>query len=189
MGRSLLLPLMLCSQLVLAAEVAGVRVEERVRLGATELQLNGAGIRTRIVFKVYVGALYLPEAKSDAADVIALKGPKRVSMTLLRDLTAHQLTDALEDGIRANHSPAEFAALKERVDALAAVMSEIGSAKEKTVIALDFLPESGTRITVDSTAHGKPIPGEDFYAALLRIWLGDKPVDADLKRAMLGQGG
>jgi hypothetical protein len=108
---------------------------------------------------------------------------------MLRDLGAKQLTDALEDGIRANHSPAELAALKGRVDELVAVMNEIGSAKEKTVIALDFLPDSGTRITVDGAARGKPIPGEDFYAALLRIWLGDKPVDADLKKAMLGQGG
>jgi len=188
MGRILVL-LMLCSQLALAAEVAGVKVEERVRLGSTDLLLNGAGIRTRIVFKVYVGALYLPEKKSAAAEVLALKGAKRVSMTMLRDLGAKQLTDAVEDGIRANHSPAELAALKERVDALVAVMKEIGSAKEKTVIALDFLPESGTRITVDGAARGKSIPGEDFYAALLRIWLGDKPVDPDLKKAMLGQGG
>jgi len=189
LGKGLLLPLMFCSQLALAAEIAGVRVEEQVRLGATELQLNGAGIRTRIVFKVYVGALYLPEKKSAGAEVLVLKGAKRVSMTMLRDLTAHQLTDALQDGIRANHSPTELAALKGRVEELVAVMNEIGSAKERTVIALDFLPDSGTRITVDGAARGKPIPGEDFYAALLRIWLGDKPVDADLKKAMLGQGG
>ena len=189
MGKALVLCLMFCSQVALGAEIAGVRVEERATLGAAELRLNGAGIRTRIVFKVYVGALYLPEKKSTAAEVLALKGAKRVSMTMLRDLGAKQLTDALEDGIRANHSAAELAALKERVDELVAVMNEIGSAKERTVITLDFLPDSGTRITVDGAARGKPIPGEDFYAALLRIWLGDKPVDADLKKAMLGQSG
>ena len=109
-------------------------------------------------------------------------------MTLLRDLTARQLTDALEEGIRANSSEAELAALKERIDALVATMNEIGSAKEKTVITLDFLPESGTRVTVDGEARGKPIPGEDFFVALLRIWLGEKPVDADLEKAMLGEG-
>ncbi len=189
MKKVLLLPLMLGFQLALGAEIEGVRVDERVTLGAAELRLNGAGVRKRVFFKVYVGALYLTEKKSGAADAIALKGPKRVSMTLLRDLGARQLSDALEDGIRANHSPSELVPLKERVDALVAVMNEIGSAKEKTAITLDFLPESGTRIAVDGTARGKPIPGEDFYAALLRIWLGDKPVDADLKKAMLGQGG
>ena len=187
--KRLILPLMLCTQLALAAEVAGVKVDERVKLGSSELQLNGAGVRTRLIFKVYVGALYLSERKSGAAEVIALKGAKRVSMTLLRDLGAKQLTDALEQGVRANHSEAEIAPLKERLDELVAVMNEIGSAKEKTVITLDFLPESGTRVTVDGAARGKPVPGEDFYVALLKIWLGDKPVDADLKKAMLGQGG
>ena len=187
MKKVLLLPL-LCFNLAFAAEVEGVRLEERVKLGASELVLNGAGVRTRLIFKVYVGALYLSEKKSGAAEALALKGPKRVSMTLLRDLSAQQLIDALEEGIRANHSQAEIAALKGRIEALAAAMKEIGSAKEKTVIALDFLPESGTRVTVDGAARGGPIPGEDFYAALLKIWLGEKPVDADLKKAMLGQG-
>jgi hypothetical protein len=79
----LILPLMLCTQLALAAEVAGVKVDERVKLGSSELQLNGAGIRTRLFFKVYVGALYLPERKSSAIEVLALRGAKRVSMTLL----------------------------------------------------------------------------------------------------------
>jgi len=189
MKRALLLPLLLGFQPVIAAEIEGVKLDERVTLGASELQLNGAGVRKRVFFRVYVGALYLTEKKSGAADAIALKGAKRVSMTLLRDLGARQLSEALEEGIRANHSQAELAPLRERIDLLVAVMNEIGGAKEKTAIALDYLPESGTRITVDAAARGKPIPGEDFYAALLRIWLGDKPVDADLKKAMLGQGG
>jgi hypothetical protein len=186
--KTLLVTLLLCAPLALGVEIAGVKVDERVKLGSSELVLNGAGVRTRIIFKVYVGALYLLERKSTAAEVLSLKGPKRVSMTLLRDLSAQQLIDALEDGIRANHSQTEIAALTGRIEALAAAMKEIGSAKEKTVIALEFLPESGTRITVNGAARGEPILGEDFYAALLRIWLGEKPVDADLKQGMLGQG-
>lgn len=172
-----------------AAEIAGVRIDDKARVGASELILNGAGLRTRVVFKVYVGALYLPEKRSSAADTLALKGPKRVSMTLLRDLSAEQLVEALEDGIRRNHGEAEVAALRSRMDALAAVMRSIGKAPEKTVVTLDWAPAAGTRVTVDGAARGEPIAGEDFYAALLRIWLGDKPVDESLKKAMLGQGG
>src|SRR5713101_8616967 len=160
--HGVLLPLMLCAQLALAAEIEGVKMDERVRIGSADLQLNGAGIRTRLIFKIYVGALYLPEKKSNATEVLALGGAKRVSMTLLRDLTARQLTDALEEGIRANSSEAELVALKDRIDPLVATMNEIGSAKEKTVITLDFLPESGTRVTVDGEARGKTVPGEDF---------------------------
>ena len=189
MRISLIPVLLLMLSIAHSAEIEGIRLDERVKVGASELQLNGAGVRKRLIFKVYVGALYLAEKKAIAAEVLALKGPKRISMTLLRDLSARQLVDALEGGIRANHTEAELAPLKERIDALVAVMNEIDSAREKSAITLDFLPESGTRITVDGAARGKPIPGEDFYAALLKIWLGDKPVDASLKKAMLGQGG
>lgn len=185
--RALLLPLALCCQLALAAEIEGVRVDERVRVGPSELQLNGAGVRTRIFFKVYVGALYLPQRESAAAQILSLKGPKRVSLTMLRDLGARHFTDALEAGIRANNSEAELAKLQTRLDALVAVMNQIGNVKRTAVVTLDFLPGVGTRISVDDVARGEPIPGEDFYAALLKIWLGDRPVDADLKKAMLGE--
>jgi Chalcone isomerase-like len=172
-----------------AIEVAGARIDDKARVGASELVLNGAGVRTRVIFKVYVGALYLQEKTSDAAKILASTGPKRVSMTLLRTLTAHQLVDALEDGVRANHTDAELSALRARLDVAIATMREIGSAKEGSVIALEYLPGSGTRITVDGAEKGGRIAGQDFYAALLRIWLGDKPVDRSLKKAMLGQAG
>jgi hypothetical protein len=176
---------------VRAAEVAGVKLDDRLRLapGGPELVLNGAGIRTRVFFKVYVGALYLPEKKVAASDVLALAGPKRVAMAMLRDLTAQQLSEALAEGISNNSSAAEQAALKARVDELLAIMNSLGEAKKGDAIALDFLPESGTRVVVNGQSRGKSIAGEDFYRALLRIWLGDKPVDDDLKKGMLGQAG
>jgi hypothetical protein len=167
-----------------ALEVAGVNVADKISLGSSELMLNGAGIRTRAIFKVYVGALYLTEKKSAAAEVLAQKGAKRVSLSLLRDLSAQQLNEAFESGIQANHSAAEVEALKPRI---AELLSLFTDGKKGDVILLDFLPESGTAVTLNAVAKGKPIPGEDFYRALLRIWLGDKPVDGDLKKGMLGQ--
>jgi hypothetical protein len=169
---------------VSALEVAGVNVADKARVGAGELVLNGAGIRTRAIFKVYVGALYLGEKKSAAAEVLAQKGAKRVALTMLRELSAQQLNEAFENGIQANHSAAEVDALKPRI---AELLSLFTDAKKGDVILLDFLPESGTVVSVNGAARGKPIAGEDFYRALLRIWLGDKPVDGDLKKGMLGQ--
>ena len=174
-----------------AAEVAGVKLEDRLRLapGGPELVLNGAGIRTRVFFKVYVAGLYLAEKKSAPGEVLALPGPKRVSMTMLRDLGAQQLSDALVEGIRNNSNAAEQEALKARTDELVAIMNSIGEAKTGDRIQLDFLPDSGTRVVVNGEPRGKPIAGEDFYRALLRIWLGDKPVDGDLKQGLLGRPG
>jgi hypothetical protein len=174
----------------LAAEVAGVKLDDRTRIDAAgpELVLNGAGVRTRFVVKVYVGALYLTEKKSAAAEAIALGGPKRVSIAMLRDVGAQQFSEALSDGFRANNSAADVERLKGPLDELIGIMNALGEAKKGNLIALDFVPGTGTRILVNGEAKGKPIAGDDFYRALLRVWLGDKPVDADLKKGMLGQG-
>ena len=167
-----------------AAEVAGVKLADKVQLGASELLLNGAGIRTRVFFKVYVGALYLTQKKSTAAEVLTLGGPKRVALSLLRDLSAQQLNEAFESGINANNSPADLQAMQPRIAQLLALLTD---GKAGDVILLDFVPEAGTTVSLNGQVKGKAIPGEDFYRALLRIWLGDKPVDEDLKSGLLGR--
>jgi hypothetical protein len=174
----------------LAAEVAGVKLDDRTKLdaGGPELVLNGAGVRTRFVVKVYVAGLYLTEKKGVAADAIALGGPKRVGITMLRDVGAQQFNEALVDGFRANNSAADVEKLKGALDELSGIMTGLGEAKKGNAIALDFVPGTGTRVLVNGAPKGKSIAGEEFYRALLRIWLGDKPVDGDLKKAMLGQG-
>lgn len=172
---------------VLAVEVGGVAVADTIKLGGADLVLNGAGIRTRAVFKVYVGALYLTAKKSAASEAIAQPGPKRVALHVLRDLTAEQLGGALNDGLAANLSEAERTQFKSQIDELKATMDAVGAAKERSVMTLDYLPDAGIRIAIDGAARGKSIPSEDFYRALLKIWLGDKPVDRSLKAGMLGQ--
>jgi hypothetical protein len=173
----------------LAAEVAGVRIADRTKLdaGGPDLVLNGAGVRTRFVVKVYVAGLYLTEKKTAAADAIALGGPKRVGITMLRDVGAQQFNDALVEGFRANNSAADVEKMKGALDELSGTVAALGEVKKGNVITLDFVPGTGTRVLVDGAPKGKPIAGEEFYRALLRIWLGDKPVDGDLKKAMLGQ--
>lgn len=183
MKRLLVLMLLLWTLPASAIEVAGVKLADNVRLGGSELVLNGAGIRTRIFFKVYVGALYLVEKQPTAAGVLAQAGAKRVALTLLRDLSAQQLKEAFEKGIHANNSAADIEAMKPRI---AQLLSLFADAREGDVILIDYLPGSGTAVTLNGAPKGGPIPGEDFYRALLRIWLGDKPVDDDLKQAMLG---
>jgi long-chain acyl-CoA synthetase len=114
-----------------AAEVAGVKLDDKVRVApnAPELALNGAGVRTRFFLKVYVGALYLTEKKTAAADVLALGGPKRVAMSMLRDLTAQQLSDALNDGFKANNPPTDEERYKAQLGELTAIMNSLGTTK------------------------------------------------------------
>lgn len=167
------------------AEVAGVKIDDTTRVGGTQLVLNGAGLRKRVFFQVYTLGLYLPKKTASAAEAIGQDGPKRASIHMLRDVGAAQFTDALADGIRENHGEAEAKSLAPRVQELAAIMAEVKEAKKGMTINLDWTG-STTQLGIDGKATGKPIEGADFYRALLRIWLGDKPVQDDLKKALLG---
>jgi Chalcone isomerase-like len=177
-----LLCLFLLAFPVHAAEVAGVKLEDKVRVADTELSLSGAGLRKRVFFQVYAIGLYVRDRK---ADPISQPGPKRVQIHMLRDVGADQFIDALADGIKANHGDSEAKALEPRLKELGATMAEIKEAKKGMTIALDWTG-TATQLVVDGKAAGRPIQGEDFYRALLRIWLGDKPVQDDLKKALLG---
>ena len=166
-----------------AAEVAGVRLDDKVSVGAQELVLNGAGVRTRVVFKVYVASLYLPQKATELAAVLA-KSPRRIQLNLLRTLSADQLVEALNEGLAENNTAAELAAVKSQVEALATIMKSLKEVKEKDVITLDFA-DGATRIGLNGEAKGS-IGGDAFNQALTKVWLGEKPVQADLKKSLLG---
>ena len=168
---------------VQAVEVGGVKLDDKVSVGGQELVLNGAGMRTKAIFKVYVASLYVP-AKATTPAAVLEKGPRRIQMNLMRDLTPDQLVEALVDGLKDNNSPAELAAVKAQTDQMVSIMKGFGPVKEKDVVALDFV-DGGTRISLNGAAKGT-IPGEAFNKALTKVWLGDNPVQADLKKAMLG---
>ena len=174
-------------QLATAVEVAGVKFDDQTRVGNGDLLVNGAGLRKKVFFQVYAMALYLPVKSADTAAVLAAKGSKRIAIRLLRDLTAQQFVEALQEGVANNHSEAEMEALKERLKLFSDAMLSVGEAKTGTSVLIDWIPESGTRLSVNGQAKGKDIAGEDFYRALLKIWLGNKPVQDDLKQALLGK--
>jgi long-chain acyl-CoA synthetase len=167
----------------LAAEVGGVKLDDKISLGGKELVLNGAGIRTKLVFKVYVASLYLPAKAGDLAGVLAAS-PRRVQLNLLRDLSADELAGALADGIKDTSSAEQVAAVKTQTEQLLSIMKSVGQAKTGEVVTMDFVGGE-TRIAFNGQAKGS-IAGEPFNAALMRIWLADKPVQPDLRKAMLG---
>lgn len=176
--------LMLAGNLAHAIDVAGVHVDDRARVGDSELVLNGAGLRTKFFFKVYVAALYVPKKTTSASEVIDAHQPRRIVMTLMRDLEAGKLIGALREGLEANHSAAELAALKPEIDQFEGIMRSIGNAKTGDSIGLDFTAES-TSVSLNGKSRGS-IAGAAFGRALLKVWLGDKPAQADLKQALLG---
>lgn len=166
-----------------AAEVSGVRFDDRTRVGGSEVSVSGVGLRQRFIFDVYAIALYVGDPK---ADRITQGGAKRVAIRMLRNVDADTFAKALVDGMRPNHDDATMKSLEPRIAELNAIMAATKEAKKGMAIDLDWDPGVGTRVLIDGTAAGNAIAGEDFYQALLRIWIGPKPVQDDLKKALLG---
>jgi len=183
MVTRILLLLLLLAAPAFGAEVAGVKIEDRLHVGNAELTLTGAGLRKRFFVQVYAMGLYVADRK---ADPVTQPGAKRIAIHMLRDVGADTFTAALVDGMRPNHDEATMKALEPRVARLGAILGEMKEAKKGMVILLDLVPGAGTQVSVGGKPAGKPIEGEDFYRALLRIWLGEKPVQDDLKKALLG---
>ena len=164
------------------AEVAGVKLPDEDQ----KLVLNGAGLRKRAFFNVYVIGLYLPEKKTAAAEAIAASGPKRVVIHMMRDVEAAQFTDALLEGLIANLPEQEMKSATNPMQKLSEMMATVKVARSGMRFTLEWVPNKGTVFSMNDKALGPPIEGADFYRALMRIWLGERPVQADLKKALLG---
>ena len=168
-----------------AAEVSGIKIPDAAKVEGQDLKLNGAGVRTRMFIKVYIGALYLEHKASAAEAVLANKGVKRMALHIMRDLTADVFSNALQDGLKANNSAAELAKIDDKINEFNGILSGVGGVKKGDVVLLDYLPVAGTRVVINGDTKGT-ISGEDFFHSLLKVWLGEKPIDADLKTRLLG---
>lgn len=170
-----------------AATVEGQRFDDTAPLGNSELRLNGVGLRAVFIIKGYAAGLYLGEKASTWQQVSALAGPKRVQLRMLRHAGPDDFNKALVAGIRKNASEGELAALSERIAQLERTISTLGSTAKGDVINLDYVPQRGTTLSVNGQQKGGEIVGADFYNAVLGIFVGDHPIDARLKKGLLGQ--
>lgn len=168
-----------------ALDLADVHLADTMKVGDTVLQLNGGGIRTKWFFKIYVGALYLTQKQTSAEAVIADEHVHRVAMYMLHGLGSKRLFDSLYEALENNHTPDELAALDPQIQMMKQIFDAVKEVKPGDVIMLDYLPASGTRITVNGIERGD-IPGAALARALLKVWLGKHPVQEDLKKGMLG---
>ena len=186
--RTLLAAALLSASIAQAAvQVGGVDFQPELGAQKGMLALNGAGLRTRVGFKVYAMGLYLRAPLTDAAAIIGDKGEKRIRIVLTRDLEAKQFGDALLAGLEKNHEPDELAALKPATDALIGALAAVGEVASGTEILLNQLANGATRLVVNGQQQGHDIADVKFYPALLRIWLGVRPADHDLRDALLRQ--
>jgi hypothetical protein len=182
MRRNLLaVGLSLAAALALAAELAGVKVPDSIEAGGKTLKLNGAGLRKKVVFKVYVAGLYLEHPGKDAAAVVSSDEVKSIRLHILRTLDAAKITEAISEGFERN-SRAQMASLKARLERFNAMFPNVVEGDE---IVMTYVPGKGTVVTAKGAEKGV-VEGKDFADALFSVWLGANPVQEDLKKALLG---
>lgn len=185
MKKILLMVGLLLSWNAHALEVAGVQLADRVQLGNASLQLNGAGVRTKFFFKIYVGALYLPQKQTSGEAIIADEREHRMALHILHGLSSEKFSNGFNEAIKANHTPAELAALDAQLKQMAQIFDAMKEIKPGDVVTLDYLPGSGTQVSMNGKVFGT-VAGTGFNRALLDIWIGSKPVQDDLKKELLG---
>lgn len=179
------LTLAFIGQPVLAIKIADTDIPDTLITDKAEpaLVLNGAGIRKKYFMKIYIGALYLPARKTSAAEIATGETPRSVHMHILHStISQKKITNAWVDGLEANLPKSEMTALLPKLEEFNALFREVHAGD---VIRIDYLPDTGTQVSINDEVQGS-VEGADFFNALLLVWLGDSPVSGGLKKAMLG---
>lgn len=187
MKKYLFAGLLLClSAGVSASEVAWIKITDSVFLDRHNLQLNGAGVRTKVSLDVYIAALYLVNKQTTEQAVFADVGEKRIALHVLTGIGTAQMLGALNGAIAANHNSLEISEMATPLAEFSEIFRRMKELNKGDVVALDYLPGRGTWISVNGKLQGT-IAGTSFYKTLMSIWLGKYPVQEDLKRKLLGQ--
>jgi len=165
--------------------VSGVKFGETADLHGGKAQLNGAGVRYKAIFKVYVAGLYLPKKANTTDEVLAMPGAKRLSITMLRDIDSAELGKLFARGMEDNMDKQAFSKLVPGVMRMSQLFSDCKKLSAGESFTIDWVPGTGTVISV-KCANMEPLKEPEFFNALLRIWLGPNPADWKLKEALLG---
>jgi len=167
-----------------ATEVAGVNIDASCNTGDQSLKLNGAGVRSKFFFKIYVGVLCVEQKSHGAVTILAAPGAMRMQMNILYSkVSAEKLSDGWTEGFRANLDDAGFERIKARLKQFNALFPTL---HEGDVVDMDYRPGRGTELTINGKSLGT-IKGKDFFTALLRVWIGRHPADTSLKKGLLGK--
>ncbi len=181
--------LLACSSAMAQVTVADVKYDESATVQGTALHLNGAGVRYKAVFKVYTAGLYLEKKTSAPQDILALKGPKRMRIVMLREIDSGELGKLFSRGMEDNMDKAAFSKLVPGVLRMSQIFSEHKKLLPGEQFMIDWIPGTGTVLTVKGQVQGEPFKEPEFFNALLGIWLGNQPADWKLKEALLGKAG
>ena len=173
------------SLLAATVEINGVKLEDSADIRGSKLLLNGAGTRYKGPFKVYVAGLYVGKKANTLDDVVNQPGPKRMTVTMVREIDAGELGKLLTRGVQDNMAPGEMSKLVPGLVRMGQMFSEYPKLAVGESFMIEWVPGSGSVITVKGKAQGEPFKEPEFFKAIMSIWLGSVPADFKLKDALL----
>lgn len=182
---ALLILLLALGQQASALEVGGVNFAPQIEVNGSKLELNGAGVRYKAIFKVYAAGLYVGRKAGSLEEILKAPGPKRMSITMLRDIDAAELGKLFSRGMEDNMDRAAFVQLIPGIMRMSQIFSDHKRLVAGDSFTLDWIPGQGLSIAVKGKVQGAPFKEPEFFAALLGIWLGKAPADWQLKNALL----
>lgn len=171
--------------LAATVEINGVKFEESADVRGSKLLLNGAGTRYKGPFKVYAAGLYVGKKASTLDDVVNQPGPKRVSVTMLRDIDATELGKLFTRGVQDNMAPGEMSKLVPGLVRMGQMFADQKKLLTGVNFLIDWQPGVGTVATINGVTQGEPFKEPEFFKAMMSIWLGPVPADFKLKDALL----
>lgn len=177
------------SHSALAAEVSGIKFADSAKVGGKELQLNGLGVRTKFTVKVYAASLYLEEKQASVDAVLKAEGPRRLQLVMMREITSEDLANAFMSGLSANVDETDKSKIVSQISKFGEHFGMVETFRKGDVIDVDWLPGAGTQCYLNGKKVGGLVPDLVFYNSVLRIWLGEKPVDPVLKTNLLATSG
>jgi len=163
-----------------ALSFADLTLKDNLSWNGQSLVLNGAGIRSKLFIKVYVGALYVSKKSSDADSLIDSDGPKIVELTFLRDLDGEKISNAFREGF-AKNCKLRCDDLKPKIEELAKAVPSIKKGQILQIAAT----MDGVRLTLDEKTAAD-IKAADLGKEMIRIFIGKAPPTDELKKGLLG---
>lgn len=163
-------------------QVGDATLPNTLSMGGTDLVLNGAGMREKVVFDLYAGGLYLQSKTSDAKSVINADETMAMKLHIVsRLVSSKKMTSAVDDGFQASMN-GDISALADKIETFKGFFSD--KIVKGNIFDIAYVKGKGSVVYKNGKEVGV-IEGMDFKKALFGIWLGANPADADLKAAML----
>ncbi len=177
-----------CGQAAAAVEVGGHKYDDTLNVAGKDLMLNGAGIRTKFIIKVYSAGLYLQTKESTVDGVLKADGPRRIRLVMMRDISSDDFGVAFMSGLNNNVSKEDKSKIVSQISKYGEMFGQMDGIKKGDTLDTDWIPGAGTQCYLNGKKVGSLIPDQLFYNSVLRIWLGEKPADSALKASLLATG-